>query len=296
MAHADGRTRLIVNPSAARGRAVHRAAAVKPLLDHAWPDMQWCESRSAQHLTELCSEAAAAGFARVVVAGGDGSVHYAVRGLVHTRTALGVLPVGTGNDFAAAAGIPLNTKAAALALVAGKAKPADLGCAAGIPFCCVAGVGMDTPALKHINGSWLPRGKLLYQLAALKTLVDFKPSVLRIEMNGETIEEHMFFAAFNNTPTYAGGNPIVPGASIFDAQLDYCLFSDRSVIARTMAFMKMKRGRHLDHAGVRSGIANTVRIDSPTPVPLTLDGELTDLTSPVDIRLLPGALQLICPQ
>ena len=291
----QGRTRIVVNPSGGGGSAGQRVAVIKTLLDEAWPQADWQTSRSAQHLTDLCHEAAAAQFARVVVAGGDGTIHHAVRGLANTPTALGIIPSGTGNDFAGAAGIPVDPVAAARMLSTCSALPVDLGAVGDVPFCCVAGIGMDTPALQYINRSRIRSRKLLYKIAAIRTLLHYVPCELGIEVNGEVIQDRVVFAAFSNTPTYAGGVPVVPRASIFDGKLDYCVFLDQPLVQRAMTFMYMKRGRHLGRPGVRSGVANAVRIDSATPVPITLDGELTSLATPTDIRLLPGALQLICP-
>ncbi len=292
----QGRTRVIVNPAAAAGRALQRVAPIRPLLNDAWSSIDWCVSRSAQHVADLCNDAATKHYTRVIVAGGDGTVHYALRGLTHSTTALGILPVGTGNDFAAAAGMPLKTVAAASALVSGAIVCADLAAAGDIPYCCVAGIGMDTPALTYINRSRLRRGKLLYQLAAVKTLLTYEACALHIEVNGAAIQEHVLFASFCNTPTYAGGNRIAPLASIFDAQLDYCVFLDRPLFQRFAIFARLKLGRHLGHRGVRSGVADTISISSALPAPVTLDGELTQITTPVEIRLMPGALRLICPR
>ena len=291
----QGQTRIIVNPSGGGGRASRRIAGIRTLLDETWPLADWRESRSAQHLTELCHEAAAGHFARVVVAGGDGTIHHAVRGLANTSTALGIIPSGTGNDFAAAAGIPIDPVAAARVLTACSATSVDLGAVGDIPFCCVAGVGMDTPALQYINRSRIRSRKLLYKLAAIRALLNYVPCELGIEVNDEIIRDRVVFAAFSNTPTYAGGVPVAPDASMFDAKLDYCVFLDQPLIQRAMTFMYLKRGRHRGRPGVLSGVASAIRIDSTMPIPITLDGELTSLATPADIRVLPGALQVIRP-
>jgi len=271
-------------------------AGIRSVFAAEWADIEWCESRSAAHLADLCREAAAAGFARVIVGGGDGSIHYAVRALVDSNTALGILPLGTGNDFAAAAGMPMNVLAAARLLCESGVAKADLGAVNGIPFCCVAGIGMDTPALEYINRSRLPRGPMLYQLAAIGTLASYVPGEMSVLIDGEIIRSRFHFAAFCNTPTYAGGNPVVPRATIFDANLDYCLFSQSPVLRRLATFLQMKRGRHIGLPGVRDGVANSIRVESATPIPITLDGELTSIVTPAAITLLPGALRLICPQ
>jgi diacylglycerol kinase (ATP) len=291
----DGQTRVIVNPAGAAGRAVARAERARGLLEAAWPGLEWRHSQSAQHLTELCRDAAGRGYARVVIAGGDGSLHFAVRGLAGSGTALGILPTGTGNDFAMAAGIPLDAVAAARALVAGEAVPADLGMANGIPFCCVAGIGMDATALDYINQSRWRRGKFLYQYAALRTLLTYPAPLLSLEMDGVESQGRVLLAVFANTPTYAGGNPVSPGSSPFDGRLDYCVFWDAPRWRRLATFAAMRRGRHSGCFRVSAGAAQHVRIGSESPLPVTLDGEPSALATPVEVSIWPAAIRLLCP-
>src|SRR5262249_40699548 len=151
----------------------------------------------------------------------------AARGLLNTTTALGIIPAGTGNDFAAAAGIPADPVAAARILLTCSATPVDVGAVDGVPFCCIAGVGMDTPALTYIERSRIRRGPLLYRLAAIRTLVRHVADEFTIRTEDATMRDRILFAAFCNTPTYAGGNPIAPRADIFDGRLDYTVFLER---------------------------------------------------------------------
>ena len=289
----DGKTRIIVNPSSGGGRAARRMTSARAVLDEALPHVDWHVSRSAQHLSDLCHDAAARQFARVIVAGGDGTVHHAVRGLVHTQTALGIIPSGTGNDFAAAAGIATDAVAAARMSIARDAVPVDVGAVNGVPFCCVAGIGLDTPALEYIERSSIRPRRLAYRVAAIRALFAYPGVDIRIQAAGATVRERVLFAAFCNTPTYAGGNPLAPGAGIFDGQLDHCVFRDQPLLERIATFGQMRRGRHLGRPGVRSGAGAAFRVDSDAPVPITLDGELTTLATPAHIVALPGALRLI---
>jgi diacylglycerol kinase (ATP) len=288
-----GRTRVVLNPSAAAGHAAKGIDAVRELLDAAWPAVEWCTSRSREHFVDSCADAAAAGYDRVIVAGGDGSVHLAVRALAHTATCLGIIPLGTGNDFAKAIGIPIEPEAAARALITRVAHPVDLGSVNGVPFCCVAGVGMDTPALKFIASLPFEKRSFIYQIAAARTLLHYPGCDLTIDMDGRSVTERMVFAAFCNTPTYAGGIPISPRASAFDGQLDYCLFRDCPLMQRFATLLRVRSGLHVGRRDVLSGVANAIRVDTVVPVSVTLDGELTSITTPVVIEPMPRALRVI---
>jgi YegS/Rv2252/BmrU family lipid kinase len=286
-------TRVIVNPSAGAGRAARRLARAREIIEAAWPDAEWHESRGAGHVSDLCADAAARGFERVLVAGGDGTVHHAVRGLAGSATALGVLPAGTGNDFAAAAGIPADVRAAATMLANGHVREADLGYASDIPFCCTAGFGMDTPALRVINASRMRRGRLLYQYAALRTLFTYAPPRMTLRLGDQVLNGPVFFAGICNTATYAGGNRLAPGASIFDGELDCVVFGDRSRLSRLATFALMKAGRHMNRPGTTARRAAKLHVESDAPCPVTLDGELTPLETPIDVHVRPRALRLM---
>ncbi|NIV17467.1 MAG: hypothetical protein GWN47_03460, partial [Woeseiaceae bacterium] len=101
---------FFVNPAAGRGRARHRAKRIRRLLAESDVDVEEIHSTSVGDLEYKVFATASAGAERIIVAGGDGSVHEAVNGILRSgsRTALGVIPVGTGNDFAKACSIPLN--------------------------------------------------------------------------------------------------------------------------------------------------------------------------------------------
>jgi diacylglycerol kinase (ATP) len=157
----------------------------------------------------------------------------------------------------------------------------------------VAGIGMDTPALELIHRLPFAKNAFVYQAAAVKTLMTYRGCELDVEMNGHTVSSRMMFAAFSNTPTYAGGNPVAPSGSVFDGRLDYTLFLDRSKSECFSTFLSMRAGRHIGRDGVLSGVANTVRVTSRDSVPVTLDGELTAIRTPIDVSLWPAAVQLL---
>jgi diacylglycerol kinase (ATP) len=291
----DGqKTRIILNPSAAAGRAPARLAAVKPIFAKAWENIDWCVSDSQTHLLSLAQAAVNQKFTRVIIVGGDGSVSCALSAFIGADTALGVLPCGTGNDFATAAGIPANLNSAANALISGHPQQVDLGEVNGTPFCCVVGIGIDTPALKFINASSFRRGKFLYQFAAIRTLLQYKAAVLSVSIGSTLVSEKMLFASFANTPTYAGGHRISPLAEIADGKIDFCLFSDASVLQRLTTFACLRSGKHIGRSGVVFGTATEIQIECARAQPITIDGELTEIMTPATIRVLPNALRLIC--
>jgi len=290
-------TRLVLNPTAGAGRGARRLREALGLLRGAWPDLEVTESRSARHVTDLAREAAEAGAPRLLVAGGDGTVHHAVRGLAGTATALGVVPVGTGNDVARALGLPGDPWSAAAALVEERAASVDLGLVGERAFVCTLGVGMDTPALTRIAQSRvLRRGRLLYALATLRTTLAYRPREVVVTCGDARWEGPAMLAAVACTPTYAGGYPLAPGARLDDGALDVVVFPGRARPGRLANLARLLRGAHLGRGGVWSARAATARIEAApgeAPLPLTLDGERTDLQTPAFVHAWPGALRAL---
>jgi diacylglycerol kinase (ATP) len=285
-------TRIILNPFAGGGRARARLRQVRSILRTGFGHLEWTVSESPEHVVHLAAEAAAQGTERVVVCGGDGTVHFAAAGLVGTDTELAILPVGTGNDIASALGISSDTEVAARQLVGGATRHIDAGEVDGRVFLCVLGVGMDTEALHVVHRSPLRRGRFLYTWAALRTLFTYEPRVMRITTADMVYEGPVLFTAVTNTRTYAGGIPISPGAKLSDGKLDLCVIPEGGLSGALEAFARAMGGDHVNMSGVVTAQPTELRIESDEPLPITLDGELTPLTTDVTIRVLPGALKV----
>jgi diacylglycerol kinase (ATP) len=298
--------RLIVNPSSRSGRGARHLSAALPVLQRGPWAVEVCESRSAGHFTELVAEAAAAGYGAVVVCGGDGSLYAAVGGVVGTQSALGLLPLGTGNDFAMHAGLPLDPAAAAEVVVRGHVRTVDVGLATGlgqrarpIPFNCVAGVGLDADAIRHLRAAPWITGSVKYAYGGLRALWDYRAKPVTVTVDDGDARRRwagkIMFVAVTNTRSYGGGMLVSPTAELDDGRLDVCVVGEMGRGRMLLSFPKLYEGRLADLPRVKTAQAPAVVIDSPVPLPVCLDGEFTDLTTPVRIEALPRALRLLAP-
>ena len=172
---------LLVNPAAASGRGASR---LKGLAEPA--GVQTVVTRDAADLTERARLAAEEGRDRVIVAGGDGTVHYAVRALAGTDCALGLVPTGSGNDLARVMGLEFDPARALATAVSGRPKRVDVGYVDGLPFAGVVGLGFVGEVNQYANErtGW-PQGRWTYPYAVLRTLHRFQPPVLRLEHDDE---------------------------------------------------------------------------------------------------------------
>jgi len=287
-------TRVIVNPASAHGRTLQRAKALQPRLEAIFGALEWCVTRSAAEVTDVARDSARQGHARLVVAGGDGTVHFAANGVAQTQTALAVVPLGTGNDVATGVGLPTDAAAALEVLAAGHVRSIDLGRVGDRVYVCVLGVGLDTPAIQLIDRvRIIPRSRLLYNYAALHSIVTYRPRTIRVTHAGGSREVPVAFAAVTNTDSYAGGVRICPPARVDDGLLDLCVIDGLSWPRLLLRFGRVKAGRHGGMSGVLLTQSPWVRFESRERVPITLDGELTNLTTPFETRVLPGALRIL---
>jgi diacylglycerol kinase (ATP) len=290
------RVRVIVNPTARSGRGPRGLRGLEAAAP-AGLDVEWIISRSASHLRELVSEAEAGDYAAVAVAGGDGSVRHALSALgTPGRIPLGVIPIGSGNDFALDVGIPRDPAAALAVLARGKTRRVDVGRAAGARYCCVASVGLDEVALDVVHHSGIPRCKALNIVAALWALFTYRPRPMRIRWEGGCLEEEVMFAAITNTRGYGGGFLVSPRARVDDGLLDLCVVRRASRLSLLSKFARIMRGTHEGLPEVVLAQSRWFSIeDLRGGARAALDGELPDTGTPLLVSCEPGGVEVLVP-
>ena len=238
-----------------------------------------------------------------LIFGGDGTVHRYLPQLRQHRIPALVVPKGSGNDFAKALGIASEK----VALEAWKqychggknVREIDLGVIRSgekeIPFCCVAGTGMDAEAnaLANRMPAWL-RGSAGYLIAALGALARFEPVEFAVSSARREIRRSAFFAAVGNAHRYGHGMKVAPQALIDDGLLDVCLVGKMNKLKLLCSVPTIFFGAHLRIRQVEYVQTPEVRIESRRPLPVYADGEYACHT-PVEIKVLPAALRLIVP-
>jgi diacylglycerol kinase (ATP) len=238
-----------------------------------------------------------------LIFGGDGTVHRHLPQLHQQKIPLLVVPAGSGNDFAKAMGI----RSVEIALRAwqrfcvdgSNVKEIDLGIirSAGeeILFCCVAGVGMDAEANARANRmpQWL-KGRGGYVLAALQSLVAFKPVEMRVKTAQREIRRPTFFVAVGNAHRYGGGMKVTPRALPDDGLLDVCVVSKLNKVKLLCWVPTIFFGGHLRLKQVEYFQAELVRIETARELELYADGDFACKT-PVEIGVVRRALRVIVP-
>ncbi|MDX1516875.1 MAG: diacylglycerol kinase family lipid kinase [Woeseiaceae bacterium] len=292
---------LFANPVAGRGRAGKRLARIVELLAERGIDAEVRESGAVGDLERGVADAVSGGADRVLVVGGDGSIHEATNGLLAggDHASIGIIPSGTGNDFAKAAGIPLEwdtaTQLLADRIVSGLApRRIDVGRVNGRYFANGAGIGFDARITRIARGYRWPVGDLVYLLAIFRGMVDaIATPTMSIRADGFEHDGPLTLANVSNGPWIGGMFHIAPPANNEDGRLELVVVAPVTRRRIVALLPKLMRGTHLEQPEIAHRSVERVQVECAEPVPSHLDGEVQPLATRFEIEVLPGALRLL---
>ena len=286
------RVKFIYNPAAGRGRAArHHAEAERHLLALG-ADVDAHASSSPADMTKAAADASRGDYDRVIVSGGDGTLHLSVRDFDLAKGTLALIPQGSGDDFAKVLGLPRDVGKACALAVHGNAREVDVALANGIRYLGVAGLGFDSEVAKYANeNAKFLRGSLVYLYAILRVLPRFTPHSVTID---ETRDEEIMFATVGNSRQYGGGIRIVPEARIDDGQLDLCIVHRTSRFQLLKTLPKAYTGAHVKSPFVETGRGTSFSFASERPLDVYADGERIT-TTPVRFALADEKLRIVAP-
>jgi YegS/Rv2252/BmrU family lipid kinase len=291
---------VVFNPQAGRGSGHARAAEVQQALQAAGVYYESVVSEDRGHAIELAHRAALAGWELIVAAGGDGTINEVVNGLMlaeaegaHSR--LGIMPIGSGNDFAGALGIPLNLRQAAQRLAHGHVRRVDLGRVNGRWFDNSVGIGFEaTINVEAHRITWL-RGQPQYFLAILRSVSH--PAYPRAKIyidDSEPFTKQILIISVGNSHRTGGGFLVTPDAALDDGLLDLCIADaiPRRQILRLLP--KVVKGTHRDEPVVQLTRIARLVVESEDPLPVHADGEmLWEDAHRVEITVEPALLDVV---
>jgi YegS/Rv2252/BmrU family lipid kinase len=290
---------LVVNPRAGRGAGARLAPHIVAELEGRGIRTQVVFSRAARDGIDLVHDALRKGVPRVAVAGGDGTIFEGVNGWMRAGAprdaALGIVPIGTGNDFVKMLGLGGDWRAACRSLSAGRARRVDLGRCGEWWFANGVGAGFDAQVALAANRiRWL-RGTPVYAAALFDTLLrDYRTPRVRIAYDAGEIEDTVTLVAAANGRCYGGAFKVAPTASIEDGLLDLVVARGLSRGEVLRFCPSVLRGTHLGRDGVRHHRTRTVRLEAEESMVVHADGEIIDQHARrLDIEIHPGALNVL---
>jgi diacylglycerol kinase (ATP) len=300
---------LLVNTAARQGaQTFERARKYLTALDLPLVEA-WAVERP-EDLPRLVRAAVLGGARRVVVGGGDGTLSSAANELWNRPVRLGVLPLGTCNDFARSLGLPLCLEEACRVAAGHSVRRVDVGTAGKRVFLNAAGIGLSTAVTRRLNDDLKRRlGRGAFAVAAATEAVTHRPfrAVLRCGPVAHEVEAHV--VVVGNGRFHGGGQLVAPNASHEDHQLDvYVIRSAHPVGAAQgepaerlrdlwnliQVAVKVRRGTHLEHPAVLHLTSRSLHVEAEPAQDVDLDGELWGQT-PTRFEVRPAALEVLAP-
>jgi diacylglycerol kinase (ATP) len=285
---------VILNPNAGHGRAAEdEAEAVRALTDLGL-DFDLVRTSRPGDAVSLARRAAEQGCDVVCAMGGDGTVNEVINGIAGTGAALAVIPVGTGNDFANALGVPKGDVAAACRVLSrGNRRPMDLCRVNDRYFASSFGAGFDARVTKAANERFKRLGGIwTYIFAVMSVIWSFRPGPMRIVADGREIAKSPLLVAVTNWKSYGGGMYICPDAEIDDGLFDVCIVDNVPILKFLYCFPRVIRGAHVTMREVDMFRARSVHISCSRTETYHVDGEVFEADE-MELALVPGGIDVV---
>ena len=298
---------LVYNPAAGRFPSrmlTERAADV--LRAHGW-EMHLEQTQGGPHITQLACQAVEQGIDVFFIAGGDGSINYAVKGLVGSETAMGVLPAGTANVWALELGLPglswtrwMSLEESARRFATASVRKVDIGMCNSFPFLLWAGAGLDAFVVQRIEprSRWEKHFALAQYTAAAVQQASFWGGMnLNVLADDMEVSGRYILAVVSNIHLYAGGHAeISPQALLDDGKMDLWLFAGETLFETLRHAWDLFSGRHLNSNQTCCIPFRKLRLSSDSQLHVQVDGEPLSIEGDVVIEVAPKSLRVLIPK
>lgn len=292
---------VILNPYANRWGAQAKMPAVRAALTRAGLEYDLILTTAPGEATQRALQAAQGGVDAVVAAGGDGTVSEVVNGLIRAAEGeatcpLGILPIGTGNDFNDMLGLPRDLEEAAEVIAAGDVRRVDAGRVNNHYFnnnCALAMEPMVT--IENVTMRRLS-GNLRYVVALTKSLFKLRAWHMRIRWDEGEHEGPMYLLSVCNSPRTGGVFYMSPGASVDDGLFDFVYAPEMAKWRVLTIVPRLFKGTHLSHPLVTHGRTRRLTVESEPGTPIHADGEIvSESERRVEYEILPRRLRVLAP-
>ncbi|MGB8022458.1 MAG: diacylglycerol kinase [Candidatus Nanopelagicales bacterium] len=295
----ERRIGVLLNPSSGKGRVVRNAAGTLTRMRLRGDQVVAIEGESAARSERLLADAMAAGLDALVAVGGDGTVHMALQAVAGTDTALGIIPLGTGNDAARELGIPLGDRDGAVdVILAGHERAFDTGVVETSDgrrrhFVCILSTGFDSLVNERANRMRWPSGQARYVLAMLAELRTFRPIPYQVSVDGVASGQQAMLVSVGNGSSFGGGMRMCPSADLHDGLLNMVVLGPMARWDLVRTFPKVYSGRHMSHPAASERVGRILELDAPGQVAYA-DGERIG-PLPVTVRAEPDSVRVLVP-
>ncbi len=300
------KVKLIVNPNADLGRAWHKASNLRPIVQE-FGGADWAGTVYPTHATELAKQAALEGYDLIISAGGDGTTHEVVNGIMQVppeqRPKLGIVPLGSGNDFAFAVGMNPEPEYAIRQIFTGQPKWIDVGQVEDnqgrVEYWDNAlGIGFDAIVTIRSRKFTAFSGFLIYLLAVMQTIIlNSKAPNFHIKTDRNAWSDQLLLFILCNGNREGGGFHVYPPAKVNDGILNYVGIPQVSRPMMLRILPEVMRGTHLNLSFTRYGEFTQMEIQSNQNLVIHTDGEIFSgfgmAIHSLNVKLIPSAIQVV---
>jgi diacylglycerol kinase (ATP) len=244
------------------------------------------------HASDIAKEGLTKNIKKIIAVGGDGTVNEVAKILMHSDTALGIIPFGSGNGLARHMGIAVDPGKAIAQLNSATIKINDAGVINGMPFFCTSGMGFDAHIGK-IFATLKGRGFTGYIKAVLREFISYKPQHYKLVVNGITVTKNAFLITFANASQYGNNAYIAPQANVADGKLDICILKPFPVYSMPGLALRVFN-KTADKSSFMETMKGTeISIERENAGPIHLDGEPFETGKEIKVEIIPACLKIL---
>lgn len=283
---------FILNPISGTVSKAGIPGLIEERLDKEKFDCRIAETKYAGHATELAQQAARQGIDIVVAVGGDGTVNEVGRALVNTKTAMGILPCGSGNGLARHLNLPMNLKKSIDILNDCDIHTLDYGLINRHPFFCTCGMGFDAfISMKFAEAG--KRGPITYMQKILEEGLSYQPETYEIEDEEGTRRYKAFLVSAANASQYGNNAYIAPQASMSDGLLDIIIMEPFDLIEAPQVAIELFNKTLDKNLKIKTFRASHIHIHRKSEGIIHYDGDPVMADADVDISIVPKGINII---
>lgn len=296
---------FIINPISGSKETQNAKKKLPKLIMQTLDTTQWLPNivftEYAGHATELSWQFARMGFDAVIAVGGDGTVNEVACGLIkgeqlktkgERSTAMGIIPMGSGNGFARHLNIPLRAQRAIEMINHSEPISVDYGLANGRVFVSTCGTGFDALIADHFAGS-NKRGFATYLQNVIRDAFSYKPQSYHIVGDGLDVTHKAFLITFANANQWGNDALIAPKASVQDGKMDIMMMSSNALLGSASLALRLFAGS-IDNSHFMDTLrAREVTLEREEPAPFHIDGDPVEIEKDIHIKIVPDGLRVL---
>ena len=287
---------FIINPISGSRETQNAKKRLPKLIMQTLDAEQWLPNITfteyAGHATELAHQFARMGFDAVVAVGGDGTVNEVAQGVRGTQTALGIIPMGSGNGFARHLTIPVKPNKALEMLNHSEPISVDYGLANGRMFVSTCGTGFDAVVADQFAGS-NKRGFATYLQNTIREAFSYTPQTYHLVGDGLDVTHKAFLITFANANQWGYEALIAPKASVQDGKMDIMLMSSHAILGSASLALRLFAGSIDDSHFMDTLRAKEITLEREEAAPFHIDGDPVEMEKDIHIQIVPDGMRVL---